>query len=173
MPASWRSKIAFKDIGNAKKIAAMSDDDLKPTKGRFIIGYLFGKVNGFVERTDPKTDEKFEGLRGVFGTLPSDPESMEEIESGVLFMPDSFHNVIADAFRSGALKTGNNGQPNPAYSLEFSFEVAAIKAQNPAGYSWDIKPAREFSGEHPLKDLKADIVKLAASRPKQIAHVRK
>jgi hypothetical protein len=153
---SQRSKITLKDMGNPSMIKGMSAEQLAPTKGRLVLGYLLGKASSFVERTQPNTAEKFEGLSGAFALMPADPEA-EELESGVLFIPDAFHNLIA-------VKLRELQKTDPAAECEFVFEVAAIKAGNPQGYSWDFKPAKEFAGAHPLENLFADVKKIADMR---------
>jgi hypothetical protein len=161
MPRSQRSKLALKDLGNPSLIKVMSDDQLKVSKGKFILGYLIGKASGFANRSDPKTGDQFEGLTGTFATIPVD-DSVDELESGVLFIPDAFHNLVAARLREAQ-------KADPGAVVEFAFEVGSIKAQNPAGYSWDFKPAREFAGVDPLAGLSKEVSALRDQRLKQLA----
>lgn len=159
---SQRSKLALKDFGNpAAFIARVGPEEMAANKGKAVMGYLVGRAVDFVERTQPNTNEKFEGLAGDFCLMPVDPNS-EELESGVLFIPDSFHNLIASRLRE--LRKND-----AAGAIEFTFEVSAITAKNPAGYSWNFQPAVEFAGKHPLESQLAQVKKLMDARPKQIA----
>jgi hypothetical protein len=159
---SQRSKLALKDFGNpAAFIANLGPEAMAANKGKAVMGYLVGRAVDFVERTMPKTEEHFEGLKGDFVVMPIDP-NMEEMESGVLFIPDAFHNLIASRLRD-ALKV------DPGAALEFTFEISAIVAKNPAGYSWNFQPAVEFTGKHPLEQQLKVAKQLLDSRQKAIA----
>ena len=136
---SIRGKLVLKDLGNPDAIKAMASD-IK----RLVLGQLIGMASGFVERTDPKTGEQFEGLSGLFRSVPAD-KSEDELESGVLFIPDAFHNVIASKLRE-VLKA------DPSASVNFAFEVASIRASNPQGRSWDFKPLWD-EAENPIDRL--------------------
>lgn len=132
-------------------------DASKLKNGAVIAGYLVGKARSFIERTQPKEGTKFEGLTGAFRLIPSDPDG-EVLESGVLFIPDAFHNLIADQLRT-------QQRDDPKAEIEFAFEVAAMPANNPAGYSWKFNPAFKFAGVNPLDEVQK---KLVAARPKAL-----
>lgn len=158
---SQRTKLTLKDLGQPSRVGQMSPAELTASKGRYVMGYLVGKASGFIERSDPKTDEKFEGLAGTFMSIPSDVGT-DELESGVLFIPDAFHNLIAAKLRE-AKKDDINAE------VEFAFEISSIVAKNPAGYSWDFRPAIPFEGKHALDDTLGKIKGLPNYVPKQIS----
>lgn len=163
-PRTQLGKLALKDLGEPAKVKTMDAADLKATGNKYIMGYLIGRARGVIERTDEKKAEVFEGLSGHFRMIPSDP-TWEEKESGVLFIPDAFHNMIADKLK--AAWKANPDDKNA--SVEFAFEVASIPAKNPAGYSWSFTPAREFSEVDPLDNLMKDVAKLPAFKPRALA----
>jgi hypothetical protein len=158
---SQRTKLTLKDLGEGAMVKAMTAEQLKASGNKCIIGYLVGRARGFVDRTDEKTAEKFEGLLGAFRMVPSDT-SREQLESGVLFIPDAFHNLVGDRLRE-VRKTDENA------TVEFAFEVSSIPAKNPAGYSWNFQPAMEFTGKNPLDELAAKALQIVAARQKQLA----
>jgi hypothetical protein len=145
MALSQRTKIVTKDLGDPSIIKTMPDDVKK-----HMLGTIVGIVTGFCERGNPKDPtEKFEGLVGNFRSIPVD-EKREELESGVCFLPDAFHNMIATPFRK-MQETDKNAQ------LRFAFEISAIRANNAAGYSWEFKPKIEAEGGNPLDELISDL----------------
>ena len=156
-----RGKLTLGDLGNPSSIKMMSVEQKAANKGRFFVGTIYGQVTGFIKRKNLKTDEIMEGLRGTFVGVPSNPE-MEELESGVLFIPDAFHNIIAGQFREAA-------KNDPSVALEFAMEVSSIEAKNPAGYSWEMTPATPFKGMHPLESIMAEAAKIRHEKQLAIA----
>jgi hypothetical protein len=137
---SQRTKLVLKDLGNPDEIKSQPD-----TVRRMVLGTLVGRAGGFIERTNPKDGEVMEGLTGEFRSIPANPEA-DQLESGVLFIPDAFHNLIASKLRE-AKKADANAVIN------FAFEVASVRATNPQGRSWDFKPMIDAGEENPLDKL--------------------
>lgn len=145
MALSQRTKIVTKDLGDPSIIKTMDEN----TK-RHLLGTIVGIVSGFVERANPKDpNDKFEGLSGQFRSIPSD-DKRDELESGVCFLPDAFHTMVAAPFKA-MLEKDKNAQ------LRFAFEIYSIRANNPAGYSWEFKPMIEAAGTNPLDELIGDL----------------
>lgn len=140
MARSQRTKITPADLGAPALVKT-----LPVGQDTYFLGTLVGIVSGFVERSGLKDDQKFEGLRGMFRSIPSTPDR-DELESGVLFIPDAFHNMIAAKLRAAQVK-------DPNAVLEFAFEVCSVRANNPAGYSWDYRPMQEDDGKNPIDEL--------------------
>jgi hypothetical protein len=140
MALSQRTKLVLKDLGEPAIIKTLPENIRT-----VLLGTLGGIANGLVERKSPDGLEKFEGLAGSFRSIPADPER-DELESGVLFIPDAFHNLIAAPLREMLSKDPNS-------NLRFVFEINVIRANNPAGYSWEFKPKIEASAVNPLDEL--------------------
>jgi hypothetical protein len=140
MALSQRTKLVLKDLGEPAIIKTLPDNIRL-----VMLGTLGGIATGFVERKSPDGLEKYEGLAGQFRSVPSDPER-DELESGVLFIPDAFHSMIAKPLRD-LLSRDPNAQ------LRFMFEINVIRANNPAGYSWEFKPKIDAEGKNPLDEL--------------------
>jgi hypothetical protein len=158
-----RGKLTLGALGNPSLIKSMTPDQLaKLPRGKLFLGTIYGRASGFIERSSLKDEEKFEGLKGSFIGVPNDAANYEETESGVLYIPDAFHNLVAEKLRE-VQKT------DAGASVEFAFEVNVIPAKNPAGYSWELTPAVPFEGKHPLADLMAKAAKLTADKQKQLA----
>lgn len=144
MARSQRTKLVLKDLGEPAMIKAQPEN-----VRTMVLGTLVGIASGFVERKSPDGVDVFEGLSGQFRSIPADA-TRDELESGVCFIPEAFHNMIAAPLRE-MLKNDANAQ------LRFAFEVSSVRANNPAGYSWDFKPKIEAETANPLDDLLTDI----------------
>lgn len=142
MARSQRTKLTLADIGEPAAVKT-----LPAGQDKFMLGTLVGIASGFTERTSPDKSQKFEGLAGMFRIIPSDT-NRDELESGILFVPDAFHNLIAEKLRAAQ-------GSDPKAEIRFAFEISSIRANNPAGYSWDFMPVIENEGENPLDQLVA------------------
>lgn len=145
-----RTKITLKDIGEPSKVKTLPAD-----QNKFVLGTLVGIATKFVERENATKTEKFEGLGGSFRVIPAADSGTEPLESGVLFIPEAFHNMISENLRQAQVN-------DEGASLNFAFEVASIRANNPAGYSWELTPLIESTAENPIDKLMALIPALAA-----------
>jgi len=154
-----RTKLTLADFG-AVTLKGMDPGVLAQMGGKLNMGRFIGIAVDFVERNSPDGNQKYEGLKGQFRIIPAN--GGEEIESGVCFFPEAYHNMIAGALRA------SDGDPNA--SVRFGFQVNAIPAKNPAGYSWEFQPLIESQGVNPLDDLYSGILQVAPVAPaKQIA----
>lgn len=146
-----RGKITLTDIKGMAGAVSLAN-------GPVVIGYLSGKAMSFIKRKNLKTDEDMEGISGNFVGMSAFPEA-EDIESGILFLPDAFHNIIASELRASQAK-------EPDSVLSFALEITMIPAKNPAGYSWQLKPASPPKGTHILHE---EIALVENLRKKQLA----
>lgn len=161
-PRAQRSKLTLSMLGNPQLVKTMTPEELAKTKGKYLVGTIYGAASEIVQRSSPDGADKFEGLRGSFIGVPSDNTRLDEVESGVLFVPDAFHTLVADKLREVK-------KHSETATVEFAFECFAIPAKNPAGYSWELVPAMTFEGKHPLENLLGRVRQLTDARPKAIA----
>lgn len=169
---SQRTKLTFGDFGLPAGALSLAG----PNENSVLMGTLGGIATDFTIRKSPDNAETYEGLSGSFRLIPSDPKR-EELESGVLFIPDAFHGMLATPLRK--MRHGdpaNNLAPDPNGSVEFLCEVYAIRAKNPVGYSWEMKPLGA-TAKNPLDALfeKLPQLKLASGKgaPKQVENKTK
>lgn len=155
MARAQRTKLALKDLGDPTMVKTLPEG--QRVKPGYFMGTIIGIASGFVNRKNEKTGEAMEGLGGSFRFIPS-VEDRDELESGILWIPDAFHNMVADKLRN-ALKADENSKVN------FAFEVTSIGAQNPAGYSWQFQPKFD-QVDNPLDELMAAVgeVKVIAGK---------
>ena len=150
MARAQRTKLALKDLGDPARVKTLPEGER--VKPGYFMGTIIGIASGFVERKDDKTGNSLEGLGGQFRFIPSD-EKRDELESGILWIPDAFHNMIAERLRA-ALKGDENA------TISFGFDVTSIGANNPAGYSWQFTPKTEPDAANPLDVLMNDMGEL-------------
>jgi hypothetical protein len=167
-----RTKLTLSDLGMPALVKTARADQ-KTKDGMLFMGTVYGRASGFIERINDKQKEgeapTFEGLKGVFVGVPAD-DALDEKESGLLWIPDAFHNMIAEQLR--LTETIVDGKPRLG-SIEFAFEVYSIEAKNPAGYSWVLRPAVPPTGKHPLADLMDRAKKIQIDRRDQIEGPKK
>ena len=153
-----RSKLVLKDLGNPDMIKS------EPANvNRLVLGTLVGEATGFLERTNPKDGTVMEGLIGSFRSIPAQVDG-DIIESGVLYIPDAFHNLIAGALRDQLKK-------DSASKVGFAFEVASIRANNPQGRSWDFRPLIDNAAYNPVDALISDIGEVKVIDGKRVLHI--
>lgn len=146
MANAIKSKIVpGKDLGNPKKIAALPEGENK-----LMMGTVFGVIDRMVQRTMP-TGQIFEGFGGQFEAVPADKD-LPTINSGVLYLPGGFFELLAVPFKEASGAAEKNGTAAP--TMRFAFEVSAVKANNPAGYSWEYTPLTEPNTIDPLSEMR-------------------
>ena len=136
-----KAKLTVKDLGNPRLV-----DDKKQ---RVILGTIIGIAMGVKTKLDAK-GEAFEAITGAFkGTRHDDSEV---IESGILYLPAGFHDQIVAELRSEGVT-----------AVQFAYEVAAVYASNPIGYSYAFRPLLKQRTGSPLDALETEIA--ANQRP--------
>lgn len=165
MPFAQRTKLVLKDLGDPASIAG------EPVEVKsYVLGRLIGIARGIVTRTDDKNGQVYEGLKGEFRSIPSEREiakGREPLESGICYIPDAFHNMVAAALAK-AQENDRNAEIN------FAFEVIAVRASNPAGRSWEFRPLLPVKAENRLDALMGEVQKaLPAPKVKEIDNKKK
>lgn len=159
---SQRTKLTLGDFGNASVVKLDPNGQADPAikmvldknKGRYPMGIILGNASGFVKRTSQKDDTTFEGLAGEFRFIPAD-KARDELESGVLFIPDAFHNLIAAKLRKAL-------EADPNAKCKMALAVSSIPAKNAAGYSWDMMPLTAPEPNNAIDELLSDILTIPA-----------
>lgn len=147
-----KTKLTLKDIasGNPKKIMALLPEKEESIVVGTIIGIASGIKNG--KGADGVTPAK--GLAGDFEGTPADTE-LDVVRSGVCYLPEAFMNPIFDLLEK-------EGGPD---SVQFAAEVLLMRAANPAGYSWAMRPVQDQHAveNDPLKALRSALPKPSAT----------
>jgi len=133
----------------------------QPEPQELLLGRLVGTGNGIKNAVAQDGVTPMYGLKGTFGAEYT-AEGREDESSGVLFLPEAYMGPMLDMFED---KTDANGVVirEAVKSLDFAFDIFVIKANNPAGYSWSIRPLLEAAASDPLAAIRA---RIAAPLPK-------
>lgn len=145
-----KNKLVIKDLGDPKGVHKKDGDN-----AQIVLGTLFGICTGVGSKTDQRDPTKvFHFLKGDFEGVPSEKDA-DRTRSGVLYLPDGMHNLIASQF------AGDNAPDK----LQFALEVIVKKAKNPAGYEFGFNPKIKASEADPLEALR-DQLKIPALEDK-------
>lgn len=116
------------------------------------LGTIVGIATGIKKGKMPDGVTPYEGLAGNFEVVYADA-SKEHDASGVCYLPDAFMNPILALLKD---ETNADGEVirEAASSVQLAFNVSVVRADNPAGYSWKLKPLIEASQNDPLAKLR-------------------
>lgn len=143
------AKISLSTIGAMPTRIKRADTTIEETA---IIG---GVARGVVYKKNRDTGEMLEGLAGDFiGKCLIDDN---EFRSGVCYLPAGIQESIATLVR------GDNPVP-----VEFMVKLQAVKAKNPAGYSWQAVPLHKPETADPLQKFK--VLMMRVGKQKQLEH---
>lgn len=133
----------------------------------FLLGRLVGSGNGVKNAVAQDGVTPMYGMKGDFGMEFTDANREDE-RSGVLFLPEAFMSPMLDQLED-TTDEATGEVIKGAKSIDFAFDVFVIKAANPAGYSWSLRPLLETSASDPLAAVKlriaAPLAKLAIAAP--------
>lgn len=147
-----KSKITPKDLGNAKKGAALD-------KGKkHVLGVVVGVATGIFTKPQPNGDVSY-ALKGSFVTRPADTENFEPLRSAVCYLPSGIQEAISTKFEG----------ENPASQVQFALELATRPAENKAGYEWVATPLTAIEESNPTDALIEQLKDKLPALPKPAA----
>jgi len=151
------SKITMKNAGvSAKRIHGLPEN-----QRALKLAIIFGEASGIKQVDDPTHGTTHEAIVGRFQA--NNAETGEMTRSGMLYLPKGIHETI-----TSAVKNAEEGE-----LVRFALEVRAVRADNPAGYSYEAVPLLKPSEHDPLGELAAQLLAgretkaLPASAPQQ------
>lgn len=134
---------------------------LKPEEGNKIaIARLYG-IAARVAYQEDKTQGvihtyfagNFEGINLQDGTT---------LRSGKMFLPKGISEVVEQAIKTAQAK-------DDKASISFAFEIRAVRANNPAGYSYEASALKSPQEEDQLAEMRSMIAKLPTHEQKALA----
>ena len=144
-----KAKLTLSDF-RPKRLHSDENKDVQ----RLLVGTLIGRANGVIERTGADGETKFPGLSGVFEAHVT---GSEPVRSGVLFMPESFQEPLIKMLSDEVdEKTGEIITPG-ATAIKVAYRVFVARANNPAGYSWELDQIiddNQIAENDPLADIR-------------------
>lgn len=157
------------DMASIKAIFAAEN-----APARFFVGRIFGVANGVKEYVDKNSGEIRYGLKGEFGGISSRKETdgIEDARSKVCYLPDVAQQDVISKIAEVDPETG---KPNVKGSVEFAFDIYAVKRETAAtGYVFDVDQLITVAENDPLANMFAKIEKsmpvaMALSGPSDVA----
>jgi hypothetical protein len=104
------------------------------------VAIIGGIANSVKTKEDTRNGSLYEFIAGTFRAI--NPETGEEFNSGVLYLPAGIHDLIAEPLRQGG-----------ATGLEFMLKLKVVRATNAVGYSWQGELLNEVAEASPLDRL--------------------
>lgn len=149
------SKMSVKTMGcNPRKVAGMDDNkDGKPVTLPLCV--IYGIASGLKHGEDKVNGGVWTALTGDFEG--KNLQTGETFRSGKLFLPSGIQEIV-----EGPIKKAED--ENGSCAIKFAFEISAVKASNPIGYSYQAKPLTKPTEGDQLSELRA----IAAPSDKQL-----
>lgn len=132
------SKISMKSIGVSP--AKHATDKGTP------IAIILGMASGLKDVVDKVRGETFHALVGEFEA--NNLETGEVFRSGVLYLPTGIHDMI----EGGVKKLQGESD-----FVQFALQIIAVKANNPAGYTYQAKSLVPSQTVDPLTKLRQSL----------------
>ena len=142
-------KMSVKTLGSNPKAAATLKDG-----ERLHLIRVLGVASGIKAAVDTRGEPVF-GLTGQFeGTNVA---TGENAQSGVLYLPGGIQELLQGPLEQ-AIADDKNAR------IQFAFDIYAVKASNPAGYSFEAENLVDVEREDPFAAMRADLPKLPAPK---------
>jgi len=141
MPTTIKPKLGPKDLGNPKSVTV--PDKMDDPAARKVLGRIVGIATG-IKTGVGNNGQPYVGLKGSFEAQPADA-SLPRVRAGVCFLPPGIAEMVAT-------KLAGENAPD---SVQMAFDITAVKAANPIGYSYEVMPLIEVSETDPLEQLLA------------------
>lgn len=125
------------------------------------IAKVYGQAFETKEVIDKVRGDVFVALVGNFEAV--NEESGEVFRSGVLYLPAGIHDMLTSAVS----KKGESEY------VQFALDIRAVKASNPAGYSYEARSLTPASTVDPLDQLRNGIAARLSAPESKEAEVKK
>lgn len=142
------SKLTTKTLGCKPDMVKTLPDG----QNKLAIARLYGKaaeVKYQEDKNNPGTIHTF--FAGNFEGI--NMQTGESVRSGKLFLPKGISEVVEKAIKDAKAK-------DPKADIAFAFEIRAVKATNPIGYSYEAVALRSPEAEDQLKEMREAIAKM-------------
>lgn len=147
-PVQGLTKLTLATVGGNPSIA-------KVEQRRVPVAVFFGNASGIKTVDDPTTNKTFIALTGAFNAI--NLQNNNQFMSGILYLPDAFQNMVVAILNDQERHRARHRDQMGAFrfsGVDFSFQIDAVPAKNPAGYSWVLKNLLPPSKSDPLALLR-------------------
>jgi hypothetical protein len=135
-------KITISAIGcNPSEIKVLKPDDPKLQNGALPLARLYGKLNEVRYQADKDKGVTYVFFVGSFEAV--NMQTGEVFRSGKMFLPKGISELVEAAVNK-----------NPNAAIGFAFEVRAVQAKNPAGYTYQVLALKSPEAEDELQQIR-------------------
>jgi hypothetical protein len=146
------SKITVSSIGcKPGLVVALPDGELELPLCR-----IYGNLTSRKEQFDKDKGNTYVFFQGTFEAI--NMQSGEVFQSGKLFLPGGISQMVEDAVSK-----------NPDSSIAFAFQLNAIKAKNPIGYSYRVLALKNPYVNDPLDEIRKLVAAAGSIEPRKLA----
>lgn len=154
---------------NPKLMLGKLYPDGAPPMPELLLGNIIGIANGIKKGTAADGVTPTQGLMGNFEVefieqKGKDGKTLENVASGVAYLPEAFMDPIIHLL-AGEVNAQGEVIKDPVSSVQFAYGVYIIPANNPAKYSWQLRPLLDASANDPLAAMKSQLKALPAPTP--------
>lgn len=140
------TKMSVATMGCAgKKLLGQAD-----SVNTLVLARIYGVANAIKAKENKQTGEVHIAIIGTFEGIAV--ETGEVFRSAVLYLPSGIHEMLEAPLRDGAT------------AIEFGFDIAAVRANNAAGYSYAAKPIVKPQDNDALSGLRSSLPALPAPK---------
>jgi hypothetical protein len=129
-------------------------------ENKLAICRLYGKASAVKFQEDKAKGQVYTFFAGTFEGINLQDGTVQR--SGKLFLPKGISEIVEQAI-SEAQKNDDKA------SVSFAFEIRAVKAGNPIGYSYEAAALKSPQAEDELAEMRTMIAKLPTHEQKQLA----
>lgn len=157
---NYVNKLTIKTLGCIPSLVKA----LKPEQGtKLAICRMYGKASKVSYQPDKDAGKFFTVFMGNFEGINLQDGTV--LRSGKMFLPPGIQEVVENAIKSAQAKDANA-------SISFAFEIRAVQATNPIGYSYEAAALKNPEAEDELAEMRGVIAKLPTFEQKKLAEAK-
>lgn len=127
--------------------------------GKLAIARLFGKADDVKYQPNKDTGETYTFFAGNFEGINMQDGTV--LRSAKLFLPKGISEIVETAIKTAKSKDEKN-------QIAFAFEIRAVKASNPAGYSYEAVALKDPHAEDELAAMRTQLATIPTLEQKRL-----
>lgn len=149
---SYVSKLTIKSLGCNPNMVKT----LKKEQGtKLAIARMYGKASAVKYQEDKDNGKIYTYFAGTFEGINLQDGTV--LRSGKMFLPEGISNVVETAIKTAQSK-------DDKASISFAFEIRAVQASNPIGYSYEAAAIQKPEAEDELAAMRKTIAGFTAGK---------
>lgn len=135
--------------------------------GKLAIARIFGKMEKVGTQEDVANAKIYRYLQGTFEGINMQDGTV--LRSSRVFLPEGIQQVVEIAYENAVkAAAGPEGKGKYDGEISFAFEIRAVKANNPAGYSYEAVALRDPQQEDALGEMRKALAGIPTLEQKRL-----